>query len=98
MKLQNRQQNNFFEVDDAIMRGTITMTEKELSKVFNYLTKILKTTKDTYIKDSLSLLQNKKYTAKNINMFCLGVTATKLIVEKYKLQNYKDINYAIIIK
>lgn len=37
MKLKNRQQNNFFEVDEAIMRGTIEITMEEWDKVADFL-------------------------------------------------------------
>ena len=95
MKLKNRQKDNFFEVDDAIMRGTIEMTAKEWQKSYLWLWgQYQKAVKDieTYKRDSLSSLKKEQG-----RIFCIGVEATRLLVKKYKLKNYKDVNYAIII-
>jgi len=98
MKLRNRQKDNFFEVDDAIMRGTIEMSRKEWKTAFDYLLKEYKKAIkncDTYKRDSMIGLELRNYTD---DVFCVGICATKLLVDKYKLKNYKDVNYAIIIK
>jgi hypothetical protein len=86
--------------DSTIIHGTIEMTEKELQKVFKYLTKEYeKAIKkcNTSIRDGLATLKNKKYTHQNINHFSIGITATKLLFKKYNLPRYKDQNYAIKI-
>jgi len=97
MKLKNRHQNNFFEVDTYIMRGTIEMTAKEWQKSYLWLWgQYQKAIKDieTYKRDSLSSLKKEQG-----KVFCIGVLATSLLAKKYKLVRYnKGINYAIIIK
>jgi len=96
MKLTNHNNNNAYEVDDAIMRGTIEMTAKEWTKTYLWLWEQYQkaiTDIDTYKRDNLSSLKNETG-----RIFCLGITATKLIAKKYKLNNYKDQNYAIKIK
>lgn len=96
MQLKNRQKNNFFYVDDAVMRGTIEMTSQEWQKCYLWLWgQYQKAIKDieTYKRDSLASLKKDKG-----RIFCIGVLATQLIVKKYKLKNYRDVNYAIIIK
>ena len=96
MQLKNRQKNNFFEVGSYIMRGSIEMTGKEWQKCYLWLQiqheKAVKDTK-TYQRDSLASLPKK-----NGEVFNIGICATQLLINKYKLKNYRDVNYAIIIK
>jgi len=93
MKLKNYNGDSFYTIDTYVMRGTIQMTHNEYDKVYDYLskekTKAIKNV-DTYKRDSLYSL--KKETKR---MFSVGVCATKLIVDKYGLKNYKDVNYGI---
>jgi ligand-binding SRPBCC domain-containing protein len=99
MKLKNRQNNNYFEFDDCIMRGEIEMTPDEWKEAYAFLdNEYRKALKDyvTYTKDSLY----SGFVARNLEgtELSIGVTATKLLVDKYKLKNYKDGNYLIVIK
>ena len=99
MKLRNRQNNNYFYFKDNVMRGTIEMTKKEWEDVREFLLKEHKIAVDncnTAIRDGLnSGFVSIEVIKKKINV---GITATRLIVCKYNLKNYKDVNYLIIIK
>ena len=101
MKLKNKQNNNYFEIDETIMRGSIEMTRTEWADVYTFLSNEYKKAKkniDTYTRDSLN--STLHIITRDIfkTIFNLGVCATTLIVKKYNLKNYKDVNYAIIIK
>jgi len=95
MKLINHNQNNTYEIETYIMRGTIEMSPKEWENSYLYLSeqykKAVKNT-ETYTRDSLSSLKKDKGL-----LFSVGVLATKLLAIKYKLKNYKDQNYGIKI-
>lgn len=103
MKLINHRQGYNYEYKDGeqcFIRGTITMTRKESEAVTCMLTneyqKALKSC-DTYTRDALG----GKITSirdKDATLLCLGVCATKLIVDRYNLKNYKDVNYCLKIK
>lgn len=81
------------------MRGTITMSHKEYKKAYLWLwgqyQKAIKDI-DTYKRDSLSSLKGKEEIG-NMRMFDWGVTATRLLSNKYRLKGYKDQNYGIKI-
>jgi len=103
MRLKNRQKNNYFDVSLSIMRGTIEMSAEEWEECSLYLKKRLeKATKniETYVRDGLNTTKHfwSDTKKKKKDMFCVGVMATRIIVKQYNLKNYKDVNYAIIIK
>ena len=85
------------------MRGTITMTRQEYEQLIAFLRRkytVAKRYSHTYIRDSLSLLfgwENVRYPVEE-HRICLGVCATKLIFDEYKLPGYKKQNYMIQIK
>lgn len=94
--------NDYYDINGTVIRGTITMSSTDYKKTLDYLKKVyLKALKDcdTYKRDSLSFMQH--YTGKIYetpkSIISLGICATKLIVGRYKLKNYKDINYGIKI-
>lgn len=95
MKLINHKQNNSYNINTYIMRGTIEMTPKEWLKAYMYLwgqwQKAIKDI-DTYKRDGLSSLDTKKE-----QLFSIGVSATSLLVKKYHLKGYKNQNYGIKI-
>ena len=99
MKLINHNKNNHYDIDTFVMSGTITMSQKEYKKVYEFLMAtrdkaILKI--DTYTRDSLENI--KHFQNKTVgDLFSFGVVATKLIAEKYGLKNYKKQNYGIKI-
>ena len=100
MKLINHSDSNIYDIDTYVMRGTIIMTQEEFNWALMFLKKEYTKAKrrcDTYIRDGLSGLE-ERFKNKGKRNFCLGITATKLLVEKYNLQNYKDVNYGIRIK
>lgn len=98
MRVTNHRKDNFITYKDGtICRGTITMTEQEFLQAEKYLQKRYEQAKrdrDTYIRDSLAytklLPENKKVV--------MGITATKLIFEKFKLPRYKEQNYLWEVK
>lgn len=97
MKLNNHSGNNVYDINTYVMRGTITMTPGELEEVVSYLKKEYKRAKqraNTYIRDSLYKFENRIIG----KSFSLGVTASRLIANKYKLEKYKNQNYGIRIK
>ena len=94
MKLINHKRDNSYDIDTYVMRGTIEMTSDEYDQVYAYLKETYNQAVkncDTYVRDSLSSL---KYFM-GIGYISLGVCATKLIVNKYHLESYKDQNYGI---
>ena len=93
MKLTNHNDNNSYDIDTYVMRGTITMTPKEWNDAYLYLWNCYQrgiTNVETYQRDSLSSLKKDKGL-----LFSIGVLATSLLVKKYHLKGYKDQNYGI---
>ena len=101
MKLHNFQVMNFRHVDGSVMRGQITMTQDEYKMVRDYLLFRLRraiTECDTSIRDGLWSYNTDTRERQTLYPFCLGVTATQLIVHEWNLPRYKNHNYQIIIK
>lgn len=98
MKLINKNIPSY--IGKNITRGTISMSQKEFEDVKTFLKKQKqKAIKEclTYERDSLkngidgiTEISKKK--------FSITIYATVMIVIKYKLNNYKNHNYLIIIK
>ena len=89
MKLTNKNNSNIYDVDTYVMRGTISMSKDEWKEVLMFLEKEYKKAVkncDTYIRDSLWNFE-KRFENKGKKIFCLGITATQLLVNKYNLQN-----------
>jgi hypothetical protein len=101
MKLTNHNKNNHYDVDYSVMSGTIEMNSNEFEKCFSYLVKEYEKAViniDTYTRDSLSNVKHfNEYNDEGglEEYFCWGVKATQMIAKKYKLNNYKNVNYAI---
>lgn len=101
MRLTNHQKDNSYTIDTYVMRGTITMSLSEYKDAVEYLkrtyTRAVKLC-DTYTRDSLSPFSfYYGHIEKPIKPVCFGVCATQLLVTKYRLPNYKDQNYGIVI-
>ena len=101
MKLTNHSDSNIYDINTYIMRGTISMTQEELLEVYPFLLRELKKAiknVDTATRDGLWNIKDRFNHRRGKRKFCLGITATRLIVKKYNLKNYKDVNYGIKIK
>jgi hypothetical protein len=92
MKLINYKKgySNLF---DCSIHGTIKMTLKEWKKARKWLLTQNLFNIDIFKQDFKRLL-----IVKNGYFINIRVTATKLLSEKYKLNNYKDGNYQLFIK
>lgn len=106
MQLKNHNKENHYTInnDSSVMRGTIEMNRKEYARAIIFIqNEYAKATKkiNTAIRDGLAtaLIHHREdYMAPiGSNFVCLGVTATALIAKRYKLSNYKNVNYAIKI-
>jgi len=96
MKLTNT--SRIYDINTFVMRGTISMTQEEWGKAYIFLKKRYSKAKkncETYTRDSLYNIIKEEPKDK---VFNIGIYATRLIVEKYGLKNYKDVNYGIRIK
>ena len=100
MKLINhRRNNNFYDIDNYVMRGTITMTRAEFQNAMEVLQRRLNRAIkecDTYIRDGL-MSKSWIVEPKAKSLFSLGVVATKLIANQYGLKNHRKQNYGIQI-
>jgi len=105
MKITNHNKGNYTfddSCDGSVMYGTIKMTRKEFDNAIEFLkSRWRKSTKntETYTRDALNHVFN--WTIPNHGKdrrICLGVVATKLIFEHYKLPRYKKQNYVIDIE
>ncbi len=111
MKAINHHKDNYTydsSNDGSVMNGTIYMTAKEWETAKAMLRKAYTRAKrlnDTYTRDALShtltytithLPDVKPYDTRR--SFCIGVTATELLFQHFKLPHYKKQNYQIIIK
>ena len=97
MKVTNHNKNNCIYTKDCVVRGTITMSEQEFYQVEKYLkARYIKAVKDceTSIRDGLKYTKLLPKSKKVV----MGVTATRLIFEKFNLPRYKEVNYLWEIK
>lgn len=98
MKLINHNKNNGYNMKDgSFMRGTIEMTPYE----FERACLIVRKAKNKAIKNGITEIRDGLAGGYKIEHFpagvfiSWGVTATRLIVEAFKLRGYKEQNYAI---
>jgi hypothetical protein len=99
MTLTNHKNDYSYDINTYVMRGTITMTPKEWTEAYKWLKQIYFTAIkqiDTYKRDSLSHLFTGNFDNSQ-KLFSIGVEATRLIANKYKLDRYRAINYGIHI-
>lgn len=98
MKLTNHTKKGSYNLSDGTyIQGTIKMTIPEyINLVCPFLARNLKHTQDTYARDCLMTCDFEAH--KHHTLFSLGIFATKLIATHFGLKNYKDQNYAILVK
>jgi hypothetical protein len=87
MKLTNHNKDNYHYTGDCVTRGTITMNVSEWTKVLQF-----------FLRQNHLYNDYRKMKIDIAKPFCIGITDTKRLCQKFNLSNYKDINYRIVIK